>query len=40
MQELTMNEVEQVNGGLAPLVVIGVRVAIAIISIRNSPKAY
>ncbi|WKD49467.1 class IIb bacteriocin, lactobin A/cerein 7B family [Microbulbifer spongiae] len=40
MKELTMNEVEQVNGGLAPLVGIGIRVAVGIIMIRFSPKAY
>ena len=28
MQELTMNEIEQVNGGLAPLAIIGIDLAL------------
>ena len=37
MKELTMHEMEEVNGGIAPVVV--VRVVIALIAVAASSKA-
>jgi lactobin A/cerein 7B family class IIb bacteriocin len=40
MQELTMNEIEQVNGGIAPLVYFGARVLIGWASAALWNKAF